>query len=241
MGSRLWFTQKKRKHSIIFFRNQVKKAILRKIKGSIMPKIKYAIGKGGSKRLEISWKGNFTEFTIRLDGNLIGSINDREQLEAGQEFHLEDGSSIKIQLPRRSILSYPQVLINSQTIHPSGLEPTKRLSNAYKLIFILAGANLAVGIILLYRTGLQKYFALSLRSLVAGGIFLLLAFLVMRRSIIALAAAVGILNIDLILAVIFPPELPKFILIAAVVFRIFILLVMIQGFGAIKALKQNQP
>jgi hypothetical protein len=240
-GKPFMVNQKKRKHSIIFFRNQVKKAILRKIKGSIMPKIKYAIETGGSKRLEISWKGNFTEFTIRLDGNLIGSINNREQLEAGQEFRLEDGSSIKVQLPHRSIFSYPQVSINSQPLHPSGLEPAKRLSNVYKLIFIFAGANLAAGIILLSHTGLQKSLAVGLRSLVAGGLFFLLAFFVIRRSIIALSIFVGILAVDLILSVIFPPELPRFILIAAVVFRIFILLAIIQGFGAIKALKQNQP
>jgi len=206
-----------------------------------MPKIKYAIEKGGPKRLEISWKGNFTEFTIRLDGNVIGSINDREQLEAGQEFRLEDGSSIKVQLPHRSIFSYPQVSINSQPLHLSGLEPAKRLSNVYKLIFILAVANLAVGIILLSNTGLQKSLAVGLRSLIAGGLFLLLAFFVMRRSIIALTATVGILAIDLILAIAFPPELPRFILIAVAVFKIFILLAIIQGFGAIKALKQNQP
>jgi hypothetical protein len=126
-------------------------------------------------------------------------------------------------------------------MHPSGLEPAKRLSNVYKLIFIFAGVNLAVGIGLLSHTGLQKSLAIEPRSLVVGGLFLLLAFFVMRRSIIALTTAAGILAFDLILAIIFPPELPKFILIAAVIFRIFILLTMIQGFGAIKALKQNQP
>jgi hypothetical protein len=205
-----------------------------------MPKVRYALEKGGPRRLEISWRGNYTEFTIRLDGNVIGSINDYEQLKAGQEFRLEDSSSIKVQLPRRSVFTWPQVSKDGLPLHPSGLEPAKRLSNTYKIILLFAGVNLAVGIGLLSHAGLQNFPTVNLRSLVAGGLFLLLAFFVMRRSIIALSIAVGILALDLILAVIFPPELPRFILIAAVIFRVFILLAMIQGFGAIKSLKQNQ-
>jgi hypothetical protein len=206
-----------------------------------MPKIRYALEKGGAKRLEISWKANWKEFTIRLDGNIIGSIDDYEQLKEGQEFLIEDGSSIKVQLARRSVLSYPQVSKDGRPLHPSGLEPVQRLNNTYKLIFLFAGVNLAAGIGLLSHTGLRNFPAVHPRSLVAGGLFLLLAFFIMRRSVIALAATVGILAVDLILAVIFPPELPRLLLTAAVIFRIFILLATIQGFGAIKALKQNQP
>jgi len=56
----------------------------------------------------------------------------------------------------------------------------------------------------------------------------------------ALAIAVGIFAIDIVIAIIFRRDLPRVFLVASVVFRILILLTMIQGFGAIKALKQNQ-
>ncbi len=206
-----------------------------------MPKIKYTIEKSGPKRLEISWKGNWQEFTIRLDGSIIGSIADHEQLKEGQEFLLEDGSCLKIQLQNRSIFSYPQISKDGQLLHPSGLDPAKRLGNAYKLIFVIGGLNLAIGIILLFRIGLINSSAVSLRSIVAGVVFLLLGFFVMRKSTIALTIAVVILAINVILAFIFPPDLTKFIFIVAVIFRILILLAISQGYGAIKALKQNQP
>jgi hypothetical protein len=62
----------------------------------------------------------------------------------------------------------------------------------------------------------------------------------MRRSTTALAIAVGMLALDILLAVILRYDLPRLILIATVVCRVFVLLIMVQGFGAIKALKQNQ-
>jgi hypothetical protein len=206
-----------------------------------MPRIKYALEKGGPKRLEISWKGNWKELTVRLEGKVIGSIDSPEQLKTGQEFSLEDGSCLKVWLESKSMFSFPKVSKNDHLLHPSGLEPSQRLSNTYKLIFIFAGVNLAAGFSLLSHAGLPNLPFMGLQSFVVGGIFLALALLVMRKSAVALTIAIGILALDAVLVVIFPPELPRFVLLAAVIFRILILLAMLQGFGAIKALRQNQP
>lgn len=81
----------------------------------------------------------------------------------------------------------------------------------------------------------------SSRSVVLGGFFLVLGFFVMRRSIIALSIAAGILALDVVLTIIFPPNLPRFALVIGIIFRIFVLLAMAQGFGAIQALKQSKP
>ena len=205
-----------------------------------MPKIKYAIEKGGPKRLEVSWKGNREETTIRLDGNIIGSISNREQLETGKEFSLEDGSCLKVQLKGRSIFSCPRVLKDGQLLHPSGLDAAQRLSYTYKFLFMFAAVNLTAGFALLLKPGLLNLPVKALHPLIAGFLFLILAFFVMRKSIIALSAATGVLALDILLAVIFPPNIPRYILIAAIIFRILILFVMVQGFGSIKALKQKQ-
>jgi len=206
-----------------------------------MPKIKYAIEKGGPERLEISWKGSWKEFTIRLDGNEVGSISDLEQLREGQEFCLEDGSCLKVQLARRTIFPYLHILRDGRPLPSLGPEPAKRLSIAYKFIFLMAGVNLVTGLAgVLFHTSLPNLPPASLGSVVIGCLFLLLGFFIMRRSIIALVIAMGIIALDLVFAVIFRQDLPRFFLIAAVIFRIFILLAIAQGFGAIHALKHSQ-
>lgn len=207
-----------------------------------MPKIKYAIEKGGPKRLEISWKGNYKEITIHLDGNTIGSIADPEQLKAGQEFSLEDGSTLKVQLTRSFIFPHLQIYKDGWPVHSQGFEPAQQLSYAYKFIFLIGGMNLAFGLSgILFRTALWNLPPAGLLSVILGGFFLVLGFFVMRRSIIALSIAAGILALDVVLTIIFPPNLPRFALVIGIIFRIFVLLAMAQGFGAIQALKQSKP
>ncbi len=207
-----------------------------------MPKMKYPLDKGGPRRIEVSWKGNWKELTIRLDGNEIGSIANHEQLKAGQEIFLEDGSSLKVQLDSKSIFTFLRIFRDGKPLPSPGPEPAQRLSIAYKFIFLIAAANLIAGLSgLLFHSTLWKLPPAGPKSIVIGCIFLVLAFFVIRRSTVALAIAVGILALDVLLAVILRHDLPRFVLIAAVVFRVFVLLAMVQGFGAIKALKQNQP
>ncbi len=207
-----------------------------------MPKIKYALEKGGPKRLEISWKGNWKQFTIQLDGSEIASIDDYDLLKAGQEVSLEDGSSLKVQLAGRSILPHLRVLKDGQPLSASGFEPAQQLGFAYKFTFLIGAVNLVAGLAgVLFNISLVNLPAFGLQSFVVGCLYLFLAFSIRRRSTVALSIAVGILALDLVLAIVFWQNLPRIALIAGVVFRIFVLLGMIQGFGAIQALKQNPP
>jgi len=206
-----------------------------------MAKVKYALEKGGPKRLEVSWKGNWNEITVRLDGSLIGSIADIEQLKEGKEFQLEDGTSLKVQLERKSIFPFINILKDGQPLPSPGPEPAKRLGFAYKITFLIGGANIVFGLIgSPFQSKPWNIPVAGIWPVVIGCLFLVLAFFIMRRSMTALAIAVGIFAIDMIVAIIFRWDLPRVFLIASVVFRILILLTMIQGFGAIKALKQNQ-
>jgi len=203
--------------------------------------MKYALEKGGPKRLEISWKGSWKEFAIRLDGNVIGTIGDVENLKAGQEFILEDGSNLKVQLTRSFIFPHLQIYKDDWPVHSHGLKPAQMLSYVYKLIFFFGGMNLALGLSgTLFHATLGNLPPAGLLSVLLGGLFLVLGFLVIRRSTIALAIAMAILTLDVILTIFFPPNLPRFALVIGIVFRILILLVMVQGFGAVKALKQSK-
>jgi hypothetical protein len=206
-----------------------------------MARLKYALDQGGPRRLEVSWKGNWNEVTVRLDDNVVGMIADIEQLKEGRDFQLEDGTSLKVQLKHKSFFPFISILKDGQPLPSPGPEPAKRLGYAYKITFLIGAANILLGLIgsPFQATSLNLSVS-SIWPVVIGCLFLVLGFFIMRRSMAALAIAVGIFAIDLVLAIISPPDLPRLLLVASFVFRILILFTMIQGFGAIMALRQNQ-
>jgi hypothetical protein len=201
-----------------------------------MATIKYALERGGPKRLEISYKGNWKDFTIRLDGNVIGTMTDVEQLKAGQEFTLDDGSTLKVQY------KFPAIRLSRDGQPLLLYDPVQHLSYAYKIIFFFGAMNLVFGIFGTFlNTTVENLPTGGVLSIAFGILFLVLGFLIMRRSIIALSIAAGILAIDMVIAIFFPPNLPQFALIIGLAFRMLILLVMLRGFFAVKALKQTTP
>jgi hypothetical protein len=200
-----------------------------------MPIMKYALEKGGPKRLEISYKGNWKDFTIRLDGNVIGTVAEYEHLKTGQEFALPDGSILKVQL------KFPgfQVFRNGKPLLL--YDPSQMLKFSYTFTFFSAAANLFMGLSgSLFHTNLGNLPPAGMLSVGFGILLLVLGFFIMLKSTIALSIAAGILALDIILAIFYHPNLPLIILVIAIVFKLLVLLMMIQGFGAIKALKQEQ-
>jgi hypothetical protein len=136
-----------------------------------MPKMKYALEKGRPKRLEISFKGNWKDFTILLDGNVIGTIGDIENLKTGKEFTLEDGSTLKVRLTRGFIFPHLQIYKDDWPVHSQGIKPEQLLSYVYKLIFLFGGMNLAFGLSgILFHTSLGNLPPAGLISIVIGGL-----------------------------------------------------------------------
>lgn len=68
-----------------------------------MGKVKYALERGGDKSLEISWKGRFKNTKVRLKGNLIGEIPNKKELMTGKIFQLPDETSLKVQLVKSEL------------------------------------------------------------------------------------------------------------------------------------------
>jgi len=63
-----------------------------------MGKLKYAFERGGEKTLEISWKGRFDSTEVRFKGEVIGVIPKKKELMSGKIFQLPDQTSLKVQL-----------------------------------------------------------------------------------------------------------------------------------------------
>jgi hypothetical protein len=179
--------------------------------GRIMPTRRYALNRGEPKRLEMLSPVKGVPLTIRLDGQEVGSIRTRDQLQRGQTFLLSDGSKLRVELAKNQLL----VLRNGQPVPGSPSDPQVRLRNSYGCLFALAGFVLLVGLGLTIlavtqsvdsttnQTFADRYgadiFDLGIGALIFGAIYLLLGFFVRRRSKVALGIAVGLIMLNLAL------------------------------------------
>ena len=203
-----------------------------------MPKLSYALEAGGEKRLQVSWKGMYKNVTVSLDGNAVGIIPDRKALSAGQEFRLPDGSTIKVQLVSNVMTTELQILRDGQPLPGSSSDPQTKLSIAYGLVYFVAGLNLVLGFVsYLFDVEFLQSMGLGFISIIFGCVFLVLAFFVQRKSTVALILAIIIFALDGILGVIFAASQGYTPGVSGIIFRILMLIPMIQGIGAIKALK----
>ncbi len=205
-----------------------------------MPKQSFALEAGGEKRLVVSWKGLYKDVTVSLDGISVGMIPNQKALSAGQEFPLPDGSTLKVQLVSKLMSMELQVFRNGCPLPGSSSDPRTRLKTAYVMIYFVAGLNLVFGIVsfLLNVEFLQQY-GIGFGSIMFGLVFLILGYFVQRKSAVALVLAIVFFVLDGILGVIFAASQGYNPGTVGIVARIFLLIPMIQGVGAIKALKSK--
>lgn len=203
-----------------------------------MPKLSFALEEDGEKRLEVSWKGLYKDVTVSLDGNSVGVIPDQKALSAGQEFRLFDGSTLKVQLVNKFMATELQVLRNGQPLPGSSSDPQARLKNAYYMVYFVAGLNLVLGFVsFLFNVELLQQIGIGLGSVIFGLVFLALGFFVQRKSIVALILAIVIFALDGILGIVFAAFQGSNPGSGGLIARIFLIIPMVQGVGAIKALK----
>jgi hypothetical protein len=203
-----------------------------------MPKQSFALETGGEKRLEISWKGLYKDVTVSLDGNSVGIIPNQKALSAGQEFRLIDGSTIKVQLVSKLISTEMQVLRNGQPLPGSSSDPQARLKTAYGVVYFIAGLNLVLGFVsFLFNVEFLQQIGIGFSSIVSGLVFLVLGFFVQRKSTIALILAIILFALDGILGVVLAASQGYNPGAGGIIARIFLLIPMVQGVGAIKAVK----
>lgn len=203
-----------------------------------MPKQSFALEAGGENRLEISWKGMYKDLTVSLDGNSIGVIPNQKALSAGQEFRSVDGSIIKVQLVSKFMSTELQVLRNGQPLPGSASDPQTKMKNAYGMVYFVAGLNLVLGLVsFLFNVEFLQQIGIGFGSILFGLVFLALGFFVQRKSTVALILAIVIFALDGIVGFFLAVSQGYNPGSGGIIARIFLLIPMIQGVGAIKALK----
>jgi hypothetical protein len=205
-----------------------------------MPGQKYALEYGGPERLEVNWKGMFTDFTIQLDGIEVGTVPDPKALRAGQEFPLPDGSTLKVQLVQRLIGAELYVLQNDVPLPGSVSDPIERRKWAYIVTFIIAGLDLILGLIAVVSPSeFLDALGFGLYSVIFGAVFLVLGFLVRGGSLAALIVAIVLLIIDTFLSLLIGGQGREAPDVTGMLARVLILAPMLQGLSAARQLKQQ--
>jgi len=208
-----------------------------------MPMRKYAFEKGGPERLEISWKGNWENTTIYLDGKEIGSIATQEELREGREFPLPDGSTLQVQLARGFLDALDlRVSRNGKPLPEVASEQVQKVIGAYVTIFFVAGLNVLAGVAaVLLQSEFLRRFGFGESTVAFGVIYIILGFLVMKRkSPVALSIAAALFALDSILGMVLSARRGISPSILALILRVSLLGSMLQGYGALQELKKAQ-
>lgn len=205
-----------------------------------MPKQLYALEKGGPRRLEVSWKPIWKDITVRMDGEVIGTIASQRELLAGQEFRLRDGTTVKVQQVHRITGAEVEVTRGGEPLPGSASDPETRVLTAAWVLFIVGGLNVVLGLLGLFlRTQFLAALGAGWYSLVFGALFLMMGFLARRRSITALVSGIVLLAGDGILGLIAALSAGENPGVGGILVRAFLLIPLVQGIVAVRALRKR--
>jgi hypothetical protein len=205
-----------------------------------MPATTYALQEGEPKRLELAWGRRGENFTVRLDGQEIAILPHKKELSDGKDFPLPDGSTLHVRLRKFWGADEWEILRDSQPIPGSATHPATRIRDAATGVFMVAGFSLLSGILQL-ATGLEalNFMGNGPRVIIVGVLGLVLGFLVMKRSRIALMASLAVFGVDAIFVVIDLVRVPLlnnssgYIPMIALLIHAWLLATLMKGYDAI--------
>jgi hypothetical protein len=204
-----------------------------------MPKQIFSLEANGPKRLEISWKGFYKAVTIKMDGLPVGTVNDSKALAAGQDFTLSDGSLLNLRLASGLAGTELQVTRNGVPLPGSSSNPESRVKTAAGIIFFIAGLNLLLGILgVLTRSEMLANLGIGWYSLIFGGFFLWMGFLVRKFSKLALIFSIVIFGLDALIGVIGSAAMGGTPSIGGLVVKVLLIIPMIQAVRPIGEMKK---
>lgn len=179
---------------------------------------------------------------VTLDGALLGSIETKQQLEAGSHFALPDGSQLQVQLKREGIATELQVRRNGEPLPGSTSDPEQRVASAATMLYFIAGLNAALGIMAALGVEFLARVGLGYTSVVVGAVYAGLAYLVKtKQSRVALLLAIALFVLDGLASIFAATQAGGSPPIGGIVARIFLLIPMWKGVSALAELKEQSP
>src|SRR3990172_9617142 len=203
-----------------------------------MPTKRFPLEPGGPDRLEIEWEGSFKNFTVSLDGVVLGSFEDYKALKAGRSFPLEEGSVVRVQLGQWLVIPELRLTLDGAPLPGSPGDPEQLLAGAANVIFVVGGLSRVVGLAALaLDVSFLKMLGANGWAILAGLVYGGLGFQVKKRQMWALALAVILYVLDGALTLAMSVEPGATPGVGGIFIRTVFTLMMVRGFGAIKALE----
>jgi hypothetical protein len=205
-----------------------------------MPGMMLPMEKGGPKRLKLTWSfRGWKNFTVRLDGIPMAYASGKKELEAGRDFILPDRSVLSVKLHKTPFGHELKVLRNGEPLPGHGSDPLRRLKLSWYMLFFIGGLNILLGAAAMAMgPGMLQGLGLGLGSSILGAVFLLLGFLVRRRSALALGLAMALLAVDAALTMYWAAESGRPVPVSGMLIRAFFLVCLFRGLSALRELKR---
>jgi hypothetical protein len=166
-----------------------------------MPRKRYALERDDLRRLELVWQNGWKNMTVHLDGELLGTIPTRQDLLAGREYTLSDGSTLQVKLAKRTIDSELHILRDGRPVPGSYSDPVARYKLAYGILLGVTAVYLGAGVVsVLTRSAFLRGIGVGSTAVIIGSLFAISAYFVKRRSAIAMGGAAVILITDALLS-----------------------------------------
>lgn len=205
-----------------------------------MPKESLALERGGPKRLTLSWRFGWKDFTVSLDGQPVATVT-REELKAGKDVPLPDGETLMVQARPGMTSASLVVTLDGRLLLGSWAELAPVVKQAAYVFYFLAAVNVVLGVVALVA---QVKFLLALGigpgSLVVGVLLGIAGFFVMQRSLVAAILGTAQYALDGLVPIVLvmsaggaPPS-------GGVVMRVVFIMMMIRGILGIRAQKAEE-
>ncbi|MBP9948328.1 MAG: hypothetical protein KBH14_18115 [Vicinamibacteria bacterium] len=207
-----------------------------------MPSKSYALEQGGIERVNVTWEGAFKDLALSFDGDPLGSFATAEELETPSTFPLPDGSRLEVSIAKFGPFPELRLARDGEPLPGSSGDPQTRLEGAANALFAVGALSALLGLVTaLFDIGMLKAMGMGMASVIGGAVYAGLAVMVKKRSTMALAVAVMVFILDAVLMVVASAEMKASPPIGGMIARVFFLLPMLRGFGAIKELEKPRP
>jgi hypothetical protein len=206
-----------------------------------MPAQKYALKKGGPKRLEIAWGIFSQKRTIRLDGKELGVIPNESALKQGWSLTSPNGTTLSIKKGSAWGAQF-DIRLNDVPLPNTDGDPQRRVNNAAGVILYIAISTIVVGAMASgSRTGYMNIGqGVAMPIIITGIVYGIMAFFVWRGSLIALGLTIAGYVIDNLAMILSGPLGFLSLGIAGIIIRPMILYVMILAIKPMQTLRAQK-
>lgn len=202
-----------------------------------MPRKRYALVKNGPKEIEISWGFAWKNFSVRQNGQVVGTVSSQGELREGRQFNLLDGSTLLIKLNLGIGKTGLEILHDGQPLPGSDSDPAKKIKTAFGILLFVAIVNMLGGIAVV--AILPEFLLIGVLIMAYGVVFIGLAFGVRKHFFAALIIAIVLLIADAVAGIAFQSVSHFNLSIAWIIIRVVFLIYLFQSIKPMKEINNK--